>query len=127
MCLRARAPMRASVSSGESPAVIIVREPQLDRESGELAHLVVRAEEQDVDPDDHLRDRLVLDDRERSLAEVAKRQVRRVAEIQHLEVVVGHLVHVLEETAVRGEKVVATHQASPLGHDPLVLDLGEIA
>ena len=98
---------------------------ELDGEAGELAELVVGAEEEDVDPDDHPGDRLVEDSRERALAEVTEGQVGRVPEVQHLEVVVRHLVHVLEQAAVGREQVEGGHEPTPLDHEPFVLDLGQ--
>ena len=99
---------------------------ELDRESGESPELVVRPPEQDVDPRDHLGDRLVGDLGPGTAAELVEIEVRPIAENEELDVVLPDQVEGLEQAVVRDKEGVARSPAATLGDDRLVFDLRQV-
>ena len=81
-----------------------IADPQLDRAACEALELVVRAEQHDIDPADHRRDRLVGNVGELLLAQLVEHEVRGISEIQKLEVVLPDPVDALEQPVVRDEQ-----------------------
>ena len=59
-------------------------------------------------------------------AELVEGEVRPVAEVEELEVVLEDAVEPLEQAVVGGEQRVARADPAALGHDRLVLELGEL-
>ena len=103
-----------------------VRDAELERPAGEAAELAVGAEQDDVDPADHLRDRLIGDVGEALLAQLVEHEVRRVAKVQELEVVLPDAVDALEQPVVGDQQRVRRADPAALGDDRAVLDLGQV-
>ena len=93
----------------------------LDRELGQLAQLVVGPEQVDLDALDHLRDAEVGDAGEDLLAEAEEVQIRGVAEVEELEVVLPGLVAELDRPVEAGDQAERVVQAPALEH-PLLGD-----
>ena len=102
-----------------------VGDAELDGQPAELAHLVVGAEEEDVDAADHACDGLVGHVGEGGLAEVRERHEGAVPEHVELEVVTRHLVHVLEQLVVPVDEVPGGRGAPDAGHGLDRLEVGK--
>ena len=127
-------PSFPSFSPGEGGAELVlafrrlheVGHPELERERGEPLQLRVRTPEDGVDPRDHLRDRLVGDVGEGLPAKLVEDEVGAVAEVEELEVVLPDAIEPFQEPVVGDEELVARAPPASLGHDRLLLDLGQL-
>ena len=78
--------------------------PELEREPREPPELVVRPQDEHVDPRDHPGHRLLRDPGKGLPAEIVEEEVGPVAEVEELEVVLQDAVEALEQAVVRHEQ-----------------------
>ena len=93
-----------------------VSDPELHRTHRQVAQLLVGPIEDHVDAGHHARHEVVGDGREVRTAKLEEGEVGPIGEIEHLEVVVGHLVHVLEQPAVVHQEIEGGRGAAPTKH-----------
>ena len=100
------------------------RHSELERPAGEPAQLLVRAQDEDVDPRNHRRDRLVGDAGEGPPAQLVEEEVGPIAQVVELEVVLHDAVEPIQHAVVGADERVGGADAAELGDDGLVLELG---
>jgi hypothetical protein len=104
-------PPRAGIAAREAPDELVLvlgvrdllRHAELDRQARKPAELVVGSQNEDVDRRHHRRDGLVRDVRKGLSAPLVEREVRRVAEMEELEVILEDSIHPFEQAVVRAK------------------------
>ena len=85
----------------------LLGDAEFERSGCQSLEFLVGAEQDDVDPADHFRDRLVRDVGEVLLAQLVEHEIGGVAEVQELEVVLPDAVDAFEQPVVGTEQRVS--------------------